>query len=93
MKYIYAIAIAVFLLGLPLISQRTFPMNDERSMKDDLLRVYAKYNAIRTFSGSDAECRGVTDGWAGVRLDTDEIQMCQGNRTYKAHVTVRIEIK
>ena len=31
---------------------------------------------LRTFSGADASCSGVTSGWAGIRTDTDELQVC-----------------
>lgn len=31
---------------------------------------------LRTFSGADATCSGVTNGWAGIRTDTDELQVC-----------------
>ena len=31
---------------------------------------------LRTFSGADASCSGVTNGWAGIRTDTDELQVC-----------------
>jgi len=32
----------------------------------------------RTFSGGDVSCGGVTDGWMGVRTDTNELQVCIG---------------
>jgi len=38
---------------------------------------------LRTFSGADASCSGVTNGWAGIRTDTDELQVCIGGATKK----------
>jgi hypothetical protein len=38
---------------------------------------------IRTFSGGDASCSGVTDGWIGFRTDTNELQVCNGGATRK----------
>ena len=38
---------------------------------------------IRTFSGGDASCSGVTNGWIGFRTDTDELQVCNGGATRK----------
>lgn len=38
---------------------------------------------IRTFSGGNANCTGVADGWIGFRTDTDEIQMCRGGALKK----------
>jgi hypothetical protein len=37
----------------------------------------------RTWSGSDASCSGVTDGWMGVRTDTGQIELCAGGTLYK----------
>lgn len=39
---------------------------------------------MRSFSGADANCSGVTDGWAGIRTDTTELQVCIGGATKKA---------
>lgn len=39
---------------------------------------------IRTFSGGDANCSGVTDGWIGIRTDTLEVQACVGGAMKKA---------
>lgn len=36
----------------------------------------------RTFTGGDATCTGVLDGWTAVRSDTQEIQLCLGSQTY-----------
>ena len=33
---------------------------------------------LRTFTGADAGCTGVTNGWVGYRLDTNELQICNG---------------
>jgi hypothetical protein len=33
---------------------------------------------MRRFSGANATCSGVTDGWAGFRTDTNELQICSG---------------
>jgi|GEM_PF-4308489 hypothetical protein len=38
---------------------------------------------IRTFSGGDASCSGVTNGWIGFRTDTNELQVCNGGATRK----------
>lgn len=38
---------------------------------------------LRTFSGGDANCSGVTDGWVGYRTDTNELQICDGGATKK----------
>jgi hypothetical protein len=38
---------------------------------------------IRTFSGADASCSGVTDGWIGYRTDTNELQVCNGGSVRK----------
>lgn len=38
---------------------------------------------LRTFSGGDANCTGVTDGWVGIRTDTNEIQVCIGGAVKK----------
>lgn len=38
---------------------------------------------MRTFSGGDANCTGVTDGWVGIRTDTTEIQVCIGGAVKK----------
>lgn len=35
----------------------------------------------RTFSAGDVSCSGVTDGWFGVRTDTEELQFCEGSAT------------
>lgn len=37
----------------------------------------------RTFTGADASCAGVTNGWTGIRTDTKEIQVCIGSTMYK----------
>lgn len=37
----------------------------------------------RTFSGGDASCGGVANGWMGVRTDTNEIQICIGSAMKK----------
>lgn len=39
---------------------------------------------LRTFSGANASCSGVTDGWAGIRTDTSELQVCIGGAVKKA---------
>jgi len=33
---------------------------------------------IRTFSGGDVACGGITSGWLGYRTDTNELQTCNG---------------
>jgi hypothetical protein len=38
---------------------------------------------LRTFSGGDASCGGVTNGWAGYRTDTNELQICNGGAVKK----------
>jgi hypothetical protein len=38
---------------------------------------------LRTFSGADASCSGVTNGWVGFRTDTDELQVCNGGSVKK----------
>lgn len=38
---------------------------------------------IRTFSGADASCGGVTNGWIGYRTDTNELQVCNGGSVRK----------
>lgn len=38
---------------------------------------------LRTFSGGDASCSGVTDGWVGYRTDTNELQICDGGAVKK----------
>jgi hypothetical protein len=38
---------------------------------------------IRTFSGGDASCSGVTNGWIGYRTDTNELQVCNGGSVKK----------
>ena len=38
---------------------------------------------LRRFSGGDANCSGVTDGWVGFRTDTNQLQICSGNVTKK----------
>ena len=38
----------------------------------------------RTFSGGDASCGSVADGWLGIRTDTNEIQVCIGGAMKKA---------
>ena len=42
---------------------------------------------LRTFTGADAGCTGVTNGWVGYRLDTNEIQMCNGGVMKKVALT------
>ena len=37
----------------------------------------------RTFSGGDANCVGVDDGWMGFRTDTSELQICVGGTMVK----------
>jgi hypothetical protein len=37
----------------------------------------------RTWSGYDASCGGVTDGWMGIRTDTGQIELCAGGTLYK----------
>lgn len=41
----------------------------------------------RTFSGGDASCGGVANGWFGFRTDTNEIQMCSGGVLKKVALT------
>jgi len=38
---------------------------------------------LRTFSGGDASCSGVTNGWVGYRTDTNELQVCNGGSVRK----------
>jgi hypothetical protein len=38
---------------------------------------------LRTFSGGDASCGGITNGWVGFRTDTNELQICNGGATRK----------
>lgn len=38
---------------------------------------------MRTFSGGDASCGGVANGWLGYRTDTNEIQSCSGGTLKK----------
>lgn len=38
---------------------------------------------LRTFSGGDASCGSVADGWAAIRTDTNELQVCIGGSTKK----------
>jgi hypothetical protein len=38
---------------------------------------------LRTFSGADASCSGVTNGWIGYRTDTNELQVCNGGSVKK----------
>jgi len=33
---------------------------------------------IRTYTGADVNCTSVSDGWIGYRLDTNELQICDG---------------
>lgn len=33
---------------------------------------------LRTYSGSNPSCPGITNGWVGYRTDTDELQICSG---------------
>jgi hypothetical protein len=40
----------------------------------------AFYN--RTFSGADASCSGITDGWQGIRTDTHQLEVCIGGTLY-----------
>src|SRR5579872_2808838 len=35
----------------------------------------------RTFSGGDANCSGVSDGWMGIRSDSNSIEYCTGGNT------------
>ena len=42
---------------------------------------------IRSFSGADASCTGITNGWIGLRTDTNEIQMCNGGVMKKVALT------
>jgi hypothetical protein len=37
----------------------------------------------RTFTGADAACGSVADGWTGLRADTHELQVCLGGTLYK----------
>lgn len=32
----------------------------------------------RTFSGSDVNCTGITDGWMGLRTDNSQLEVCSG---------------
>ncbi len=41
----------------------------------------------RTFSGGDANCSGVTNGWTGIRTDTNELQVCIGGAVKKVSLT------
>lgn len=41
----------------------------------------------RAFSGGDVNCSGVTNGWFGIRTDTNEIQMCSGGAMKKVALT------
>jgi hypothetical protein len=36
----------------------------------------------RIFSGGDASCSGVTDGWMGIRTDSKAIEICVGGAEY-----------
>lgn len=36
---------------------------------------------LRTFSGGDASCGGVANGWFGLRTDNNEYQGCNGTTT------------
>jgi len=36
---------------------------------------------LRTYTGGDVNCTGIDDGWFGYRLDTNELQICDGGTT------------
>jgi hypothetical protein len=33
---------------------------------------------LRTYSGANPSCPGITNGWVGYRTDTNELQICSG---------------
>jgi hypothetical protein len=43
----------------------------------------------RTFTGTNAACSGVTDGWTAIRSDTREIQVCIGGNLYAATLVAK----
>lgn len=42
---------------------------------------------FHVFSGGDASCSGIDDGWIGLRTDTNEIQTCIGGALKKVALT------
>lgn len=42
----------------------------------------------RTFTGADANCTGIQNGWMGVRVDTAVLQVCLGEAMYQVQLVL-----